>query len=72
MNYNPASRLIDQIDLEIQLPGDFPEHYKSAVIKSAQLCAVKKHLEAPPEFKITTKTVETDSVILQPEETAAN
>lgn len=62
MNHNPVTQLIDQIELEIQLPSDFPEHYKSAVIKSAQLCAVKKHLENPPDFNITTKTVDVENV----------
>ena len=46
--------LIEKIDLEIQLPKGFPEKYREAVIHSAQLCAVKKHLEHPPQFEITT------------------
>ena len=65
MNHNPVTRLIDQIDLEIQLPSDFPEQYKSAVIKSAQLCAVKKHLENPPDFNITTKMLDAENVYEQ-------
>ncbi len=52
--------LIGQIDLEIQVPPTFPEKYKESLIRSAQLCAVKKHLENPPHFEITTKVVETD------------
>lgn len=50
--------LIGQIDLEIQVPSTFPEKYKDSLIRSAQLCAVKKHLENPPHFEITTKVVE--------------
>ena len=50
--------LVGQIDLDIQLPPDFPEKYKAAVIRSAEQCAVKKHLEHPPVFNITTSTVE--------------
>ena len=50
--------LIGQIDLEIQLPPDFPENYKAAVIRSAEQCAVKKHLEHPPAFNVTTSAVE--------------
>ncbi len=57
MNFNPISRLIDKIDLEIQLPTDFPEKYKDAVIKSANMCAVKKHMQDPPEFGVYTKTI---------------
>jgi putative redox protein len=46
--------LIGQVDLEIQVPPSFPEKYHASLIRSAQLCAVKKHLEHPPEFEITT------------------
>jgi len=56
MQSNPVTGLIGKIALEIQLPPDFPEKYKSAVIKSAEQCAVKKHLEHPPEFKVTAFT----------------
>ena len=51
---NPAGGMVEKIDLEIQLPPGFPEKYREAVINSAQLCAVKKHLEHPPKFEITT------------------
>ncbi len=50
--------LVGQIDLEIQLPPDFPAKYKDAVIRSAEQCAVKKHLEHPPVFNVTTSTPE--------------
>ncbi len=51
--------LIGQVDLEIQVPPSFPEKYHSSLIRSAQLCAVKKHLENPPDFEITTSVNET-------------
>ena len=41
--------------LEIQLPSDFPEKYKPAVIRSAEQCKVKKTLEHPPVFEVTTR-----------------
>jgi ribosomal protein S12 methylthiotransferase accessory factor len=47
-----------KIDLEIQVPPSFPQKYHSSLIRSAQLCAVKKHLENPPEFEISTSVVE--------------
>jgi putative redox protein len=50
---DPATRMIGRIQLEIMLPDNFPEHYKDAVIRSAQLCAVKKHLEQPPQIEVT-------------------
>lgn len=57
LNFNQTTRLIDKIDLEIQVPDDFPEKYKDAVINAANLCAVKRHMQQPPEFDVYTKTV---------------
>jgi ribosomal protein S12 methylthiotransferase accessory factor len=51
---DPASRLIGKIELTIELPAGFPEQYREAVIRSAQLCAVKKHLERPPQIEVRT------------------
>jgi len=51
--------MVGQINLEIQLPPDFPEKWKAAVIRSAEQCAVKKHLEHPPVFNVVTSTMET-------------
>jgi putative redox protein len=47
--------MVDKIDLEIEVPPEFPEKYRDSLIRSAELCAVKKHLEHPPRFDITTK-----------------
>lgn len=55
MNYNPVERRIDTINIIINLPEDFPEKYHSAIEKAAGLCTVKRHLEKPPEFRITTQ-----------------
>jgi len=52
---NMETGLVDTIDLEIQLPASFPEKYKEAVIRAADLCAVKKHLEHPPRINVTAK-----------------
>lgn len=58
LHSNPFNGLIGKIDLEIQIPETFPEKYKDAVIRAANLCAVKKHFENPPEFEVTTKVVD--------------
>jgi putative redox protein len=51
---NPATHMVDKISLEIHLPPGFPEKYKDAVIRVAEQCAVKKHLENPPQMTVTT------------------
>jgi ribosomal protein S12 methylthiotransferase accessory factor len=52
---DPRTRMIGKVDLEIQVPESFPEKYRASLVRSAELCAVKKHLESPPEFEVFTK-----------------
>jgi len=54
---NPATKMIDHIEVDIQVPPDFPEKYKDAVVRAANLCAVKKHLENPPVIDVRTSVV---------------
>ena len=54
---NDTTHMVEKITLDILLPPDFPEKYKAAVIKSAEQCAVKKHLEHPPVFEVTTSAL---------------
>ena len=56
---DPATGMVGKIDLEIQVPPTFPEKYLPSLIRSAELCAVKKHMEHPPQFELYTQTVET-------------
>jgi ribosomal protein S12 methylthiotransferase accessory factor len=49
---NPTTHLVDNIHIDIQVPREFPEKYKNAVIKAAQVCSVKKHLEQPPKIDV--------------------
>jgi putative redox protein len=60
MEIDPIKRGIGGINLEIQVPPEFPEQYREAVIRSAELCAVKKYLQDPPSFDIYTKVVESN------------
>ena len=55
MHSDPMTHLIGQIDLEIQVPPSFPQQYYEALVRSANLCAVKRHLENPPHFNVYTQ-----------------
>jgi ribosomal protein S12 methylthiotransferase accessory factor len=46
--------MVRKVRLDIELPAEFPEQYRAAVIRAAEQCAVKKHLEHPPEFVVST------------------
>lgn len=52
---NPETKLVESYDIEITLPKGFPEKYKTAVIRTAELCTVKRHLHQPPKMTVTTK-----------------
>jgi len=54
VNHSPVTGMVESIELEIQVPPAFPEKYRDSLIRSAELCAVKKHLENPPRFEIRT------------------
>lgn len=57
MQRNPTTHMVDEIELEIRVPPAFPEKYYDALVRSADQCAVKKHLAQPPAFDVHTTVV---------------
>ena len=53
--WDEAKRLVTKVVLEIVLPADFPDKYRESLVKTAELCTVKRHLQEPPRFEIVTK-----------------
>ena len=53
------SGMVERVRLAVELPPEFPDRYRDAVLKSAEQCTVKKHLEHPP-------TIEVGAVVLRP------
>jgi ribosomal protein S12 methylthiotransferase accessory factor len=49
---NQESHLVETIDIDIHLPAEFPEKYRKAVIRAAQMCTVKRSLANPPEITV--------------------
>jgi ribosomal protein S12 methylthiotransferase accessory factor len=58
MHTDRTNGMVGKVELEIQAPETFPEKYLPSLIRSAELCAVKKHFEHPPQFDVYTTTVE--------------
>jgi len=56
MEKDPVSKLIGKILIEIQLPAEFPEKYKRAVVKAVDTCTVKLNIIKAPAFEIEVKT----------------
>lgn len=52
---NQLTGMVENVVIEIQVPPGFPEKYLPSLIRTAELCAVKKHIETPPAFKVITQ-----------------
>ena len=51
-----SRKKIVQAKLTIDLPVNFPERYREAMLRSVGQCPVKRHLEEPPALLLATRT----------------
>lgn len=49
---NAKTHLAETVRIHISLPPGFPQKYKTAVVRTAELCTVKKSLARPPQVAI--------------------
>jgi ribosomal protein S12 methylthiotransferase accessory factor len=49
---NDQSHLMERIDLDIHLPAGFPDKYRQAVVRAAEMCTVKRNLMNPPVIQV--------------------
>ncbi|MBN2123735.1 MAG: OsmC family protein [Deltaproteobacteria bacterium] len=52
--FDESGRVCRKLIIDLKLPEDFPDKYRKAVVRTMDLCSVKKHMVAPPEFEIKT------------------
>ena len=45
---------VTRMKLEIHVPESFPEKYRAALVRAAEQCTVKKLIENPPVFDLST------------------
>lgn len=50
-----SGQKIERVEIEVNLPADFPEKYEKAVLRVANQCAVKKAIADPPEIVLSAK-----------------
>jgi len=60
-DFNPVTHKLEKVRIEVQVPPSFPEKYRSAVQRSADLCAVKRTILEPPQFEVVTTVVGQDA-----------
>ncbi|MCJ7756121.1 MAG: OsmC family protein [Thermoanaerobaculales bacterium] len=51
------TKRLTNVRIAIEVPVDFPDKYRDALVRVANQCAVKKTLENTPEFIVETVTV---------------
>jgi putative redox protein len=51
---NREKRMIVKIGIDVELPSDFPDKYRDALVHAVDLCSVKRHMFDPPAFEIRT------------------
>jgi ribosomal protein S12 methylthiotransferase accessory factor len=49
---DPETRLFDTIRMDLELPHDFPEKYREAIVRAIDQCAVKRAFDSPPRVEI--------------------
>jgi len=55
MERSPQTKMIERVEIVLQLPPGFPEHYTPAVIKAVDACTVRAHLLQPPTIQVLTQ-----------------
>ncbi len=51
---DPETGVLAGVDVDIEVPSDFPANYRDALVRVAEQCAVKKAIQAQPRFDVRT------------------
>ena len=52
VEFNAETHLPSAMRIELTLPDDFPDRYRSAIVRAAENCRVKKTLAAQPRIEV--------------------
>ena len=53
-HFDPETRVLVRVELDIEVPPSFPEKYRDALVRVADQCAVKRAIQAQPQFEVRT------------------
>lgn len=54
--HDPETGALERVELDIEVPADFPEKYREALVRVVDQCSVKRAIQAQPEF--TTRVIQ--------------
>ena len=52
-DWDSEAKRYPKMSVQLTLPDNFPDKYKSAIVKAMNQCVVKQHIHQPPEFDIS-------------------
>lgn len=52
--HDPGTGALGRVELDIEVPPDFPEKYREALIRVVDQCSVKRAIQAQPAFETRT------------------
>lgn len=58
ISYNDETKMVDNIEIRVNLPLDFPAKYENAIKAVVDQCPVKKHFVNPPAVGVTANIAE--------------
>lgn len=53
LGYDDTGKIGNKVNVKINVPDDFPNKYKKALIKAASQCSVKRFIQSEPDINIT-------------------
>ena len=62
---DPAVKRVTRVEIEIELPPDFPDRYREAIVRATDQCSVKKHLLEPPEVEVKARPLTAPPLALE-------
>lgn len=54
ITYNRMTNMVENIEINVDLPDTFPTKYNKAIKAVVDQCPVKKHMVTPPNVMVTT------------------
>jgi len=49
---NEKTHLFETIRMRVKLPHGFPEKYRTALVRAAEMCTVKRSVTSPPQIEV--------------------
>lgn len=58
ISYNDETKMVENIEIHVNLPADFPAKYQNAIKAVVDQCPVKKHFVNPPAVGVSANIAE--------------